>query len=206
MKYDASEIAAMPKPSEPPCVIGKRHSWKIKMRFSTGLYSGRSQICRHCKKQRKVSVDIEAGTLYWYYDEAGTPFKWPPGYPPYPNWRNINKKEIAGMRPEIPPELAKRFRRACPVWAKHILDDPYDYEFPSASFVDSDGKRWSLTEPHSCIVGETHDRNTNHLLYGCEACAGYATALMEMRDLNWPEILSRFLDHYEKSHLMEAVA
>ena len=83
---------------------------------------------------------------------------------------------------------------------------PYDYEFPSASFVASDGKRWSLTEPHSCIVGETHDRNTNHLLYGCEVCAGYATSLMGLRGLNWPEILSGFLDHYEKDHAIEVPA
>ena len=105
------------------------------------------------------------------------------------------------MRPKIPQKLAERFRRVCPIWAKHILDDPYDYDFPDAVFRDTDGNLWSLIEPGYCIVGEAHGRQSHYNAEdGCHECRTYANDLMETQRKWWLIILKDFLNHYEKCH------
>ena len=105
------------------------------------------------------------------------------------------------MRPKIPLKLAKRFRRVCPIWAKHILDDPYDYDFPNVVFRDAKGDMWSLIEPCYCIVGEAHGRQSEYnAVGGCPDCVEYGNRLMSIQRENWSMVLKSFLDHYEKKH------
>ena len=111
------------------------------------------------------------------------------------------------MRPEISPELAEQFRRVCPIWAKHILDNPYDYDSPDSVFRTTDGKLWSLIQPRCCIVGEAYGRQSDYNdKGGCPTCMAYAAYLMDTQHERWPLILTNFLTHYEKEHAMEVIA
>ena len=108
----------------------------------------------------------------------------------------------------IPLELRKRFRRVCPIWAKHILDDSRsDTGFSITKFCGSDGRPWHITYGDSCVVGEAHGRRSDYrYLTGCHKCKAFSNYLMAMYDKNWPVVLKDFLDHFEKEHIMEVPA
>ena len=112
----------------------------------------------------------------------------------------------------IPLELRKRFRRVCPIWAKHILDDSRsDTGFSITEFCGSDGRPWNINHSNSCVVGEAHGRKMSYRLGcvcagGCGKCMAFAKYLMEIYHRNWPVVLKDFLDHYEKEHAMEVPA
>ena len=114
------------------------------------------------------------------------------------------------MRPKIPLKLAKRFRRVCPEWARHVLDGHLDPDLYDVSFNGNDGQIWALGISSCCIVGEAHKRKSYHgmdrPIYGCDACAVFSEDLMDVNDSDWLDTLRRFLDHYEKEHAMEVAA
>ena len=112
--------------------------------------------------------------------------------------------------PEIPPELAERFRRVCPIWAGRILGDGFNHDTLSEEFVTSDGKTWQIATPCGCIVGEAHGRpapaHYGLTIYNCHACATFAFNVMNVFDSDWTITLERFLDHWEEAHAMEVLA
>ena len=110
------------------------------------------------------------------------------------------------MKYDMPSDLAKRFRRVCPEWARHILDGRFDPDLYNMSFVGNDRKRWNIKKAFCCIVGEAHNRKAyrgkEQPYYECKDCEYFAVDLMHMRKQNWLDILRLFLDHYEKEHAM----
>ena len=110
--------------------------------------------------------------------------------------------------PEIPLDLAKRFRRVCPEWARHVLDDSRsDTGFSITKFHGSDGRPWSIYRGYSCVVGEAHGRQSDYRLkLRCHKCKTFSNYLMDIYHRNWPVVLKDFLDHYEKEHIKEVVA
>ena len=109
---------------------------------------------------------------------------------------------------DIPQELAEQFKRVCPEWARHILGGRFDPDSPS--FVGKDKRRWNIKWSFCCIVGEAHKRQAYHGIhqpaYGCNRCACLSQDLVNIPDSDWPDILSKFLNHYEKEHPMEVAA
>ena len=93
MKYDAATIAKMHTPPVPDCSSERAkdnlgHHWKTTNIYPSEFYTVRIESCRHCKVTRKVSDDLAAGCLAWYFDHGGKPVQPPAGYPPHPGWRD----------------------------------------------------------------------------------------------------------------------
>ena len=55
------------------------------------------------------------------------------------------------MMRKVAPELAERFRLACPEWAGHILDND-GKECPDLCFL-ANKKTWNILNSASCMVG-----------------------------------------------------
>ena len=108
------------------------------------------------------------------------------------------------MRPKIPPELAERFRRACPIWAKRIMNNKFNPVILDQEFIDADGQRWHIASACGCIVGEAHSRRTGYPPYKCGLCANFSYHIMQVFDSGWINTLRQFLDHYEKKHAKKA--
>ena len=95
-RYNAANISNMPEPKIPPCEPKRSHAWTLKSRGMDAPsfdFVYEYQTCQICHKFRMVSHDKDAGYLYWYYEKDTNPIKPPPGYPPYPGWRNIGSKK-----------------------------------------------------------------------------------------------------------------
>ena len=111
--------------------------------------------------------------------------------------------------PKIPPKLAERFRRVCPVWSKRIMRDGFNHKMLKKEFT-AGGQKWCIGRGDSCIVGESHRRGTiaddSSITYGCEQCVHFSYTLMHVFDSKWIMKLRRFIDHYEKMHMPEVVA
>ena len=110
--------------------------------------------------------------------------------------------------PTIPPDLAERFRRVCPEWARHILNKPHlNFEYRDMIFLGTDGLAWNIKRSHGCIVGEAHGRQVDYELEGgCDKCETFAIRLADLHRKIWPTILKEFLDHYESKHAVEVPA
>ena len=106
------------------------------------------------------------------------------------------------MMQEIEPELAERFRLACPEWAKNILNSD-DKKCPDMRFF-AKKKTWNILDSSSCMVGEAHGRQSDYATgetgQSCDECMAFAIRLAFVMDSGWPTVLERFLDHYEKDH------
>ena len=115
------------------------------------------------------------------------------------------KRGDRGMRPEIPPDLAERFKRICPVWAKRIMSNRFNPKMLKKEFT-TNGQKWNIGHGNSCIIGEAHRRGTiaddDNITYGCERCVHFSYSLMHVFDSNWITNLRQFLDHYEQKHAM----
>ena len=114
------------------------------------------------------------------------------------------------MMPEIPPELAERFKRVCPVWAKRIMGNRFNPKMLKRQFTAAGGQKWHIEHGNSCIVGEAHRRGTvaddDHITYGCEQCVIFSYSLMRVFNPDWITNLREFLDHYEEKHIQAVVA
>ena len=112
---------------------------------------------------------------------------------------------------KIDPDLAKRFRRVCPHWAKYILELPSNTKtFPKNFRADS--RDWYIVNGDTCIVGDAYACNTAYRKKGSRGVCGTCTRLsFELMNFNeygandweqtWNESLSRFLDHFEEAHV-----
>ena len=112
------------------------------------------------------------------------------------------------MMQKIDPELAERFRLACPEWAKHILNSD-GKECPDMCFF-ADGKTWNILDGTSCMVGEAHGRRNDYVtgetMQSCEECMTFCIDLAFVLETGWSTVLERFLNHYEKDHKPEMSA
>ena len=110
--------------------------------------------------------------------------------------------------PTIPPDLAERFRQACPVWAKRIMGGKFNHGALYTPFMTDDGKEWRISQPCGCIAGEAHGRPADPEsgpFYGCKECTTFSIDLMYVFDSDWIDVLRKFLDHYEKEHALEVI-
>ena len=112
------------------------------------------------------------------------------------------------MMPEIPPDLAKRFRLVCPIWAERIMSDGFNTVKLRKEFI-AGGKKWHISSWCCGIISEAHGRPADpgfgHYYYNCKICSGISR-MDYVFDPDWIVTLERFLDHWEEAHAMVVLA
>ena len=82
-------------------------------------------------------------------------------------------------------------------------------ECPDLCFF-ANKKTWNILNSASCIVGSAHGRQDDYATgetgQSCDECMEFGVDLAWVLDSEWPTVLERFLDHYEKNHKLEMAA